>query len=128
MTKSDEKRRRIVHLCENLKEDDYIQIYKIIKQFSPDTKTTKNMNGYFINLSDVSDICIKEIENYLSLVQKIKQSEEEFKKKLCSISKNNENKKPDNVIFEYEREYDPYFKSMNDNQKAAIQRENFIDK
>ena len=79
---NEERRTRIVNLTNNLKEENYVQIYNLIEQYSSESKMTKNMNGYFVNLNDVSDTAIDKIENYLEIIKEVRKNDEIFKKKL----------------------------------------------
>tara|TARA_B100001175_G_C19497594_1_gene636228 strand:- start:630 stop:845 length:216 start_codon:yes stop_codon:yes gene_type:complete len=47
----------------NLDTDQYIEIYKILKK--DNVKITKNNNGVFINLINISDNAKKELDNFI---------------------------------------------------------------
>lgn len=47
----------------NLENDQYIEIYKILKK--DNVKITKNNNGVFINLINISDNAKKELDNFI---------------------------------------------------------------
>jgi|TARA_B110000285_G_C14758625_1_gene438549 hypothetical protein len=47
----------------NLDTDQYIEIYKILKKDT--VKITKNNNGVFINLINISDNAKKELDNFI---------------------------------------------------------------
>lgn len=52
---------------EKLEKYHQIEILRIIKNFS-NIKINENKNGTFINLSEVSDDCLKQLEEYLKYV------------------------------------------------------------
>jgi len=47
----------------NLDTEQYIEIYKILKK--DNVKITKNNNGVFINLINISDNAKKELDNFI---------------------------------------------------------------
>ena len=64
-----DKRKYLLSKINSLKlnTEQYIEIYKIIKQ-EPDLKIMKNNNGLFINLNDLSDRIILKIESFISYI------------------------------------------------------------
>lgn len=62
--KMDAKKKFIIDKSKILKEEEHIEIFKIIKKH--EIKFTKNSNGVFINLNKLSNVIIEEIHKFVS--------------------------------------------------------------
>ena len=66
---------------EKLEKRQHIEIIKIIQKYN--INFTENRNGIFLNMKDLTKVCIKELNNYLSYIdiqQKQLNSAEKIKK------------------------------------------------
>ena len=64
----------------NLDTEQYIEIYKILKK--DNVKITKNNNGVFINLINISDNAKKELDNFILYIDS--QTNEQL---ICTLNK-----------------------------------------
>ena len=62
--KMDTIKKFIIDKTKLLKEEEHLEIFKIIKKY--EIKFTKNSNGVFINLNKLSNIIIKEIYKFVT--------------------------------------------------------------
>ena len=79
------------------------------------------MNGYFIDLNKVNNQCIKEIEGYLKVVRSVADREEEFKRRISMVEKvgKGSDNQGEGADFEYEQEYDPSYKLLQNSRKKT---------
>ena len=79
---------------EKLDKRQHIEIVKIIQKYN--INFTENRNGIFLNMKDLTKICIKELNNYLSYIdiqQKQLNSAEKIKKTYVNDFFNNNKEK-----------------------------------
>ena len=79
---------------EKLDKRQHIEIVKIIQKYN--INFTENRNGIFLNMKDLTKICIKELNNYLSYIdiqQKQLNSAEKIKKTYVNNFFNNNKEK-----------------------------------
>lgn len=83
-----QKKKSLIKLVNELCLTEHIEIFKIIKK--NETNYTKNNNGIFINLSNISDDQLDEIEHFTSFCIKNNVVLDEYDKKLqeCKINNN----------------------------------------
>jgi len=62
--KMDKIKKFIIDKTKLLKEEEHLEIFKIIKKY--EIKFTKNSNGVFINLNKLSNIIIEEINKFVT--------------------------------------------------------------
>jgi hypothetical protein len=95
-----QKKKNLIKLVNQLCLTEHIEIFKIIKK--NDTIYTKNNNGIFINLSNISDDQLDEIEHFTSFCIKNNVVLDEYDKKLqeCKINYNLNSRPLNNIINE----------------------------
>jgi hypothetical protein len=107
------KKKKLIEICKNLSNLEYLEIFNIIQENN--CQYSENKNGVFINLSNVSELIIDKIFNFLNFI-KLKKEDlnkyEEFindaKKNIIETNKDNENIVINKIKEEY-IEYGDYF-------------------
>ena len=113
------KKKKLIEICKNLSNLEYLEIFNIIQENN--CQYSENKNGVFINLSNVSELIIDKIFNFLNFI-KLKKEDlnkyEEFmndaKKNIIETNKDNENITINKIKEEYV-EYGDYFNEESDN-------------
>tara|TARA_B100001123_G_C15285092_1_gene1015342 strand:- start:704 stop:961 length:258 start_codon:yes stop_codon:yes gene_type:complete len=72
-------KKKIVDEINKMTKENHEDIFNIIKTY--DIKHTKNNNGIFINISDITDDCLQEITKYIDFINANNSNIIEFEKK-----------------------------------------------
>ena len=65
------KKKKLIEISKNLSKIEYFEIFNIIKQ--DNCQYSENKNGIFINLSNVSEITIDKIFNFINFIKNKKE-------------------------------------------------------